>query len=169
MQGRRFKKPLRYAGHDYRAPCSVHVTVCTWRRQRLFGDITQSGVILGSAGQFVEAVLLDLHSPESGIEVDTHVVMPDHLHAIIHLGTHPLAYPAVSLPELVGAFKLRVQRSWPGGIRRGGWPRYDTHLWQLSYYDTLIRNDTHLETTRRYILGNPGRWIERHYRGHDLP
>lgn len=38
---------------------------------------------------------------------------------------------------------------------------YDTHLWQQSWYDTLIRNDTHLEITREYILGNPDRWIER--------
>ena len=40
-------------------------------------------------------------------------------------------------------------------------PRYHTHLWQPSYYDTLIRNDIHMEKTRQYILANPARWIER--------
>ncbi len=161
MRERRFKTPLRYAGHDYRAPCSVHVTICTWRHQRLFGAVDATGMTLNGAGRFVESALLLLHAPSTGIEIDTHVVMPDHLHAIIHLGTNPDVDTTASIPDLVGSFKLRILKSWPGGVRRGAWPPYDTHLWQLSYYDTLIRNDAHLDVTREYIIGNPGRWIER--------
>jgi putative transposase len=161
MRERRFKKPLRYKGHDYRAPCSVHVTICTWRHQHLFGHVTPEGVVLTSPGQFTESSLLALHAPDAGIEIDTHVIMPDHLHAIIHLGTCPGITSAVSISHLIRSFKLRVLKAWPGGVRRLGWPTYDTHLWQQSYYDTLIRSDAHLETTRRYILGNPARWIEK--------
>ena len=161
MRERRFKKPLRYAGHDYRAPCSVHVTICTWQRQHLFGEVTASEMVLSDAGRFAESALLRLHAPEEGVEIDIHVVMPDHLHTIIHLGTGQFGESTVSVPELVHGFKMRVMKSWPGGVRHRGWPLYDTHLWQQSYYDTLIRNDRHLMTTRRYILGNPGRWMER--------
>jgi REP element-mobilizing transposase RayT len=152
---------MRYPGHDYRAPCSVHVTICAWRHQRLFGKMVSTAVVLNDAGQFVESALLGLHAPRDGIEIDTHIVMPDHLHAIIHLGTQPSVATTMSLPEFIGAFKLRVVRSWPGGVRRRGWPSYEGHLWQKSYYDTLIRNDRHLDTTRAYILDNPRRWHER--------
>lgn len=161
MHERRFKKPLRYKGHDYRAPCCVHVTIRTHNRQRLFGGITRNGVNLNQAGTFAEASLLALHSEAAGIAIDTYIVMPDHVHAIIVLGTNPLVRTTESIPDVVRRFKVRVMRSWPKGIAEGRWDRYDTHLWHPSYYDTLIRNDRHLETTRAYILANPARWLER--------
>jgi putative transposase len=161
MHVRRFKKPLRYKGHDYRAPCAVHVTICTHARQHLFGTITLQGMHLNAPGRFTEQVLLDLHSDAMGIAVDTHIVMPDHVHAIIVLGTNPRVQTADSIPDVVRRLKMRVVRSWPKGIERHGCQGYDTHLWHPSYYDTLIRNDAHLEKTREYILANPARWIER--------
>lgn len=161
MDDRRHKKLLRYKGHDYRAPCCVHVTICTWNRQPLFGTITPDGMTLSDAGHFTEAALLALRSDRHGIAVDAHIVMPDHVHAIILLGTNPHVQTTDSIPDVVRRFKMRVMKSWPGGVRERGWPRYDTHLWHPSYYDTLIRNEQHLEITRQYILGNPGRWIER--------
>ncbi len=155
------RKKLRYPGHDYRAPCIVHVTICTHHHQPLFGTVSIAGMQLNDAGHLVAASLLALQSKADGIVIDTHMVMPDHLHAIIMLGTNPDASTPASIPEIVHAFKNRVIKTWPGGIRRGMWEPYDTRLWQRSYYDTLIRNDVHLEKTRQYILDNPGRWIER--------
>jgi putative transposase len=156
-----FRKRMRYDGHDYRSPCTVHVTICTHHHQRLFGTIDRTGLHLNDAGRFAETSLLALHADAAGIAVDTHIVMPDHVHAIIVLGTNPHATTDVSVPVLVETFKMRVFKAWPAGIRRGGWAPYDTHLWQRSYYDTRIRNDRHLETTRGYILANPDRWIAR--------
>lgn len=154
------RKPLRHRGHDYRAPCRLHVTVCTHHRQALFVSVSHDGIHLNDAGNFVTASLLALQSEMHGVIIDTHIVMPDHLHAIIVLGTNPDGHSTVSIPDLVRVFKMRVMKSWPSGVRLGGWEPYDTHLWQRSYYDTLIRNDAHLETTRAYILANPLRWIE---------
>ena len=154
------RKSLRHRGHDYRAPCRVHVTVCTHHRRALFGSVSHDGIHLNDAGSFVAASLLALQSETHGVIIDTHIVMPDHLHAIIVLGTNPDAHTTVSIPDLVRVFKMRVMKSWPSGVRIGGWEPYDMHLWQRSYYDTLVRNDAHLETTRVYILANPRRWIE---------
>ncbi len=156
------RKPLRYRGDDYRAPCSVHITICTQHRQPLFGTVSAATMHLNDAGRFVASSLRVPHSDADGIAIDTHVVMPDHVHAIIVLGTNPLRETTTSIPELVRSFKMRVMKSWPTGVRTGGWEPYDEHLWQRSYYDTMIRNDVHLETTREYILANPGRWLERH-------
>lgn len=161
MRERPNRKTLRYRGYDYRAPCSVHVTLCTPHRQRLFGTATFDGIQLNDAGRFVEASLLSLGSERKGIGIDTHIVMPDHLHAIIVLGTEAKAQMEMSIPDVVRLFKMRVMKSWPRGVRLGGWEPYDGQLWQRSYDDTLIRNDRHLKTTRAYILDNPRRWIER--------
>lgn len=161
MDKRRFKKPLRYKGHDYRVPCCVHVTICTHQRQQLFGQLTRDGMSLNDAGYFTESVLLGLHSDMLGIAIDTHIIMPDHIHAIILLGTNPRVVTTDSIPDVVRRFKMRVMRPWSNGIVTRGWSRYDTHLWHPSYYDTFIQNDAHLEATRGYITGNPDRWIER--------
>lgn len=161
MRERRFRKPLRYKGHDYHAPCFVHVTICTHARQPLFGTVTPDGMHLSEPGQFVHQTLLALHSDDLGVGIDAHIVMPDHVHAVIVLGTNPHVETTDSVPDVVRRFKMRVLRAWPNGITQHGWTRYDTNLWQPSYHDTLIRNDIHLEKTRQYILANPARWIER--------
>lgn len=157
-----YRKRLRYQGHDYRAPCCVHVTICAHNRQHLFGSVTPDGLHLNDAGQFTSDTLQSLHSDSAGIAIDTHIVMPDHIHAIIMLGTNPHVFTMDSIPDIVRRFKMRVMKSWPGGIRTRGWAPYDTHLWHRSYYDHLIGADTHLQQTRDYILANPARWIERH-------
>lgn len=155
------RKRMRYDGHDYRAPCTVHVTIRTHHHQRLFGTIDRTGLHLNDAGRFAAASLLALHADADGVAIDTHIVMPDHVHAIIVLGTNPDSEANASIPLVVEAFKMRVFKSWPAEIRRGVWRRYDAHLWQRSYYDTLIRSDHHLANTRAYILANPDRWIAR--------
>lgn len=162
MYERPFRKPLRYRGHDYRAPCCVHVTICTHHRQTLFGTISAAGLHLNDAGRFASAAIRSLHSDAEGIAIDTHIVMPDHVHAIIVLGTNPNVNMTESIPDVVRRFKMRVIRSWPGGIRNRGWEPYDTHLWHRSYHDTLIESEAQLEQTRAYILANPARWMERY-------
>ncbi len=164
MDERPYRKPLRYCGHDYRAPCCVHVTICTHDRQPLFGTVVSGEMDLNDAGRFADASLKALHSDPNGIVIDTHIVMPDHLHAIIVLKTTPHGNKRKSVPDVVRAFKMRIVKSWPSGVRLGGWQpyeTYETHLWQRSFYDTLIFDDAHLQHTRKYILANPSRWIER--------
>jgi hypothetical protein len=86
------------------------------------------GPRLNDAGRFVETSLRALTAHAHGVAVDTHIVIPDHVHAIIVLGTNPHVAPTISIPELVRAFKLRVMKSWPTGVLQRGWEPYDTHL-----------------------------------------
>jgi putative transposase len=155
------RKRLRYQGHDYHAPCCVHVTICTHGRQQLFGAVSADRVHLNDAGQFAEAALCSFQSNTDGIAIDTHIIMPDHVHAIIVLGTNPHVQTTASISDLVQRFKMRVMKSWRSGVKTRGWAPYDTHLWQRSFYDTLIAHERQLEQTRAYILANPARWIER--------
>jgi putative transposase len=117
---------------------------------------------LNDAGRFVLTSLRQIHSDAAGIALDAHIVMPDHIHAIIILGTNPHVETAKSIPDVIRDFKTRVNRSWPAGVRRGLWPAYEGRLWHRSYNDQLIQHEAHLETVRAYILANPDRWIERH-------
>ena len=50
------------------------------------------------------------------------------------------------LPLVVGSFKSAVSR------------RSRRALWQRSFYDRVIRNDTELQSIRQYIVDNPLKW-----------
>ena len=58
-----------------------------------------------------------------------------------------------SLGALVGGFKSAVSRHVSAGNLALVRP-----LWQRSYYERVIRNDTELKATRDYIETNPARW-----------
>jgi len=90
----------------------------------------------------------------STISLDTLVIMPDHIHSILHLND-PLKHS--SAPTLSDI--MRVYKS----ITSVNWIRYNKsrntacsrHLWQERFYDHVIRNEKHLPIIREYILHNP--------------
>lgn len=61
------------------------VTLCVQGRQRLFGEITLEGMNLSPIGRMISEIWQSLPEHYPGIELDTFVVMPDHLHGIIWL------------------------------------------------------------------------------------
>lgn len=96
----------------------------------------------------------------SGIDLDDWIVMPNHLHGIIALGT----VPDVTVPTLgaiVGAFESLTTLGYARSVGDGTFPRFDRTLWQRGFHDRIIRNETSLEKAREYISGNPARWTER--------
>ena len=61
---------------------------------------------------------------------------------------------APTVGEMVRVFKAVMAVR----IRRAGW---DGFGWQRNYFETIIRNEQHLEHTRAYIQHNPSRWLDR--------
>jgi hypothetical protein len=55
---------------------------------------------------------------------------------------------------IVRGFKSAVTR-W---ARRNG---HDDFAWQARYHDRVIRSERELAQVRRYIAGNPARWLDR--------
>jgi REP element-mobilizing transposase RayT len=155
------RNSLRHPGHDYREAGSYFVTICTWERQRLFGQVIGGTMLLTRQGKAVERAWQDIAMAFPGVMVDMHVVMPDHLHGILMLGTEPTIPATHSLLDLVGWFKNRIHAEYRYRVAAGDWPPYRGKLWQGSCHDHIIRNDRELNAYRAYIEGNPGRWQER--------
>ena len=98
----------------------------------------------GRQGAFIEARLArSVHNLVKSHEVTLGaVLMPDHLHWIVASSTE--------LDDTVGRFKVASSRAaW-----KCGW---QGRLWQLSYFDTLLRSREILLWTQRYIQANPVR------------
>jgi REP element-mobilizing transposase RayT len=49
------------------------------------------------------------------------------------------------------------------GVKNNRWKPYQGKLWQRTFHDHVIRNETELNKLREYILHNPALWAQDRY------
>ncbi len=92
-----------------------------------------------------------LKTPEHfpGVQIDKYVVMPNHIHAIVVIGSGATA----SLSTVLGSYKSAVtkqsHRCFP-----------EIRIWHKSFYDHIIRNDQSYREIWQYIDDNPRKWMD---------
>ncbi len=164
----RQRRSIRLPSYDYGHPGSYFVTLCTNQRLCLFGEVVGGDVSLSPYVGIVMSCWHDLVNHYAHLELDTFVVMPNHVHGIIVLtdvdrrtdvgaGFKPAPLTARSrsrgLPEIVRAFKtfssrhINEARATPG-----------ESVWQRNYFERVIRDEAELDRVRQYIVGNPANW-----------
>lgn len=151
---------LRKRGYDYASPGSYFVTICIMRRACLLGEVLDGEMQLSHAGVVIDSWWRTIPRHHPSVELDAMVVMPNHLHGVIHIGTDPNATVTPSLPRIMHWFKNRSTYDYILGVQRQGWPRFPGKLWQDTYYDRIVRNECELERVRAYIEANPAKWAE---------
>jgi len=87
-------------------------------------------------------------------DVDTWIVMPNHLHGIVAIGGDHARSAGKPLGRLVGAFKTATTKriNEISGVTRGA------VIWQRNFYEHIIRDDRSFENIAAYIRDNPARW-----------
>jgi REP element-mobilizing transposase RayT len=129
---------------------------------------------LNDAGRMVERWWAELPRKFPKVEVDEHVVMPNHFHGIIviadsappvgaDLGVRPNraagAHIGAPLPQIMQWFKTMRTNAYIIGVKQRGWPRFSEKLWQRGYYEHVVRNDDEFNQIRQYILMNLAQWV----------
>src|ERR1700689_2980832 len=79
------RRTIRLKGRDYSCPGTYFVTVCTAGRTCLLGRIEKGGMQENVLGRLARTHWLNLPSEFTSVELDAFVVMPNHVHGIIHL------------------------------------------------------------------------------------
>ena len=132
----------RLHGYDYKSGNYYFVTICTDRKQCIFGPVGKPNQIGNAAMQGIEAI--PEHFP--GVVVDEYVIMPNHVHMILIL-----PQSKSNLSSVVGSYKSYVSKMFhmehPG-----------VTLWQRSFYDHIIRDENVYCEIKRYIQENPLKW-----------
>ena len=153
------RRSIRLKRYDYKRIGAYFVTIATRNRESRFGDIIDGEVHLNDTGRLVKSAWEWLTMRYAYVELDTYVVMPNHLHGIIDIfdqnsgnreKDQALRKP---LGRLIGAFKTVSTRRVNNALETPGQP-----LWQRNYYERVIRNDEELDRVREYIVYNPMRW-----------
>jgi hypothetical protein len=90
----------------------------------LFGTVIDGDLVPSPAGVIIDSWW---HYPPARIapvELDATIVMPNHVHAVVHLGTDPDLEFVPSLGKVVRWFKRRTTCDYTVGVRTEGWPRF---------------------------------------------
>ena len=132
----------RLQQYDYKTANHYFVTVCTHRKQCVFGPAGNPNVIGQMAAQGITAI--PEHFPD--VAVDEYVVMPNHVHMIL-----VLPQGKNDLSVVVGAYKAYVSKMFH--MEHPSIP-----LWQRSFYDHVVRDETAYLEIKRYIQENPLKW-----------
>jgi REP element-mobilizing transposase RayT len=167
------RRSIRLKDYDYAQAGVYFVTLCTYQRESLFGDIDSAGeLILSVMGQIVEEEWQRSALIRKEIELDAFVVMPNHVHAIVvitsptlsgveaccDVGAHGRAPKSLprrphSLGSFIAGFKSAVT------ARINAMDHLANRvIWQRNYFERIIRNERELNATREYIANNPMKW-----------
>jgi putative transposase len=148
-------------GFDYRSPGAFFVTICLQARVPLLAEIDGDGNHqLSPAGLMVDRVWRTIPTEFSDVQLDEHIVMPDHVHGIVMIDGSPDRASRIAPSQVIQWFKTVTMKRYGDGVRQSGLQPYDKQLWQRSYYDHIIRDDNDLARCRNYIAANPWRWAE---------
>ena len=79
------RRSVRLKGYDYNQAGAYFVTIVTQNHHCIFGEIINGIMRLNNAGQMSQIVWDELPVFYSGVDIDTFIVMPNHIHGIIVL------------------------------------------------------------------------------------
>src|SRR5437870_1532002 len=91
---RHHRQSLRLNDYDYSQQGAYFVTICTYKRFEVFGEIRDSEMYVSGQGEIAQAMWNTLPNRFPGIELDAFVVMPNHLHGIVVRSQYVAPQPA---------------------------------------------------------------------------
>ena len=158
----------RLAVWDYRQPGWYFATLCAKGSQPYFGFIRDGKMCLSQAGEIAEHELRSVPLHYNAVSLDSHIVMPNHVHAVVCIdGIHAHSPEGAieewriklesdsrhlpSLGSIIGGYKSAVARKCHAvGIA--------SFAWQARFYDHIIRGNHAVAAVREYIRNNPQNW-----------
>ena len=165
VQGKK-RRSIRLPDFDYSQPGAYFVTMVTFRRECLFGEIRNGKMVLSAMGQIADENWRTIceHFPQ--VELGAFVVMPNHVHGIITIvgaaqlvgatqwvapTRKPKGPKRGSIGAIIGAYKMAVTRRIQNELN-------GANIWQRNYYEHIIRNDDEYKRIHSYIESNIDNW-----------
>lgn len=151
------RKPVRLKGYDYSTAGAYFITICVQGRRCILSQITVGeglappAVQLTDMGKLAEQQLQAIPARYPSAAIDKYVIMPNHIHLILRLQAGAGgASPSPTVTQVIGVFKSLTTRLCPD----------ETKLFQRSFYDHVIRNETDYQEIWTYIDQNPAKWSD---------
>jgi putative transposase len=158
------------------------ITICTLHHNNFFGKIFGNMMVLSEIGVIANQCLSSIPIHFQDICLETFVIMPNHVHILVHVETpymaslqdnrkislinyghknHPDFYLRLSqkskqlIPKMIQQFKSSVTRQ----IN----PKTIFFGWQPRYHDVIVKDSRQFTTIKNYITDNPAKWQKDKY------
>ena len=172
------RRSIRLKGYDYSQPGAYYVTIVTWHREFLFGEVVNGEMVLNKFGLVAKQEWEKLKRRFPNIELGAFIIMPNHMHGIIIIisgrgtaenlkyldGESSRRAPTQeafqkpikgSIPTIIRSYKSAVAYRINLMRRTQGIP-----VWQRNYWEHIIRDQQDLQNKTDYIEANPMLWDE---------
>jgi putative transposase len=174
------RRSIRIPGYDYSRAGAYFITLVTYERACLFGEVVEGEVRLSDFGLVADECwhLIPEHFP--AVELGAYVVMPNYVHGIIILHEHQMGTPDTTslgrgtpwrAPTTITIEKFgkpvsgslaTIVRQYKSSVTRVVGQRYGgvSNIWQRNYYEHIIRTDDEHARIHLYIESNPANWMD---------
>ena len=170
------RRSVRLKEFDYSRPGEYFVTICTYNRECILGEIVNGELRLNELGRRTEKCWMEIPDHFPYVELDEFVVMPNHIHGLICILENDVGkdlinqiltrknqfvkpvinFPLMKNPKLILGKIIRYYKARTCKlVHDAGRPEF---RWQSSYYEHIIQNNKDLNNIREYILNNPLKW-----------
>ena len=160
------RKSPRLKELNYSSAGAYFITVCTQNRKNTLSVIPNINVPQFSVGEgfplpqltltgaITEKWIQNISEKYPQITVDCYTVMPNHFHLLLSVAEHSgRGDPSPTVETVIGWLKYQITKE---VNRRAG--ESGRKVFQRSFYDHVVRNETDYLEITRYILENPLRW-----------
>ncbi|HLD93520.1 MAG TPA: hypothetical protein VI703_04915 [Anaerolineales bacterium] len=180
------RRSIRLKGYDYTQAGAYFITLVSWQRECLFGEIRSGEISLNALGSLVDNEWRRLGKRFERVVVDELIVMPNHVHGILviaaedlvgaggvgarqegtdKVGEYPFASPLRGvrgsacgvIPGSLGAI-VGAYKSTTARLINGLRRTPGAPVWQRNFYEHIIRDESEWEAIRVYIHNNPFEW-----------
>ena len=174
MQGIKFdpqkhhRQSIRLQGYDYSQVGAYFVTIVTYQRDSLFGEIKNEEMTLSALGKIADECWRAIPEHFPLVESGAYVIMPNHVHGVLIITDNGRG-AAMLRPNNDNPHKINVKpgslgamvRSYKSAVSyRANKQLNMTGIWQRNYYEHIIRNEKEMDNIWRYIESNPAQWEE---------
>ena len=146
------RKPTRLQNYDYSQNGCYFVTVCVKDRRPILSTIVGGDALIApqirltEIGKITEKHIQKINSVYTDVTVEKYIIMPDHMHLLLFIdgfgnGTMKASSPT-NLSTVIRSLKTFVTRD------------VGKSIWQRSFYDEIIKNETHFQRAWEYIQYN---------------
>ena len=154
------RKTARLCGYDYSQAGYYFVTICTKDKHEILGhivgadDSVRPSVVKSQIGIIVENSWHEINRVYENVKAVKFCVMPNHIHGIIVIeNTGGQSRPP--LQKVIQGYKsVTTRMCFTMGCRQ---------IWQRSYNDHVIRNESEYLKICQYIDKNPAQWEKDRY------
>ena len=178
------RNSIRLRGYDYSKRGLYCVTICTYGRRPLFGEIINGEMRLNDFGQIAENEWVTTPEHRPYVVLHEFVVMPNHFHGIIEIASTDLAAKlnthtsnAIKQPlranECIESGDVRntftdispksgtlpvIVRAYKSAVSKYIHKSKNIPVWQRNYFENIIRSNQDYIRIAKYIINNPQKW-----------